>query len=212
MSFFAKSYSGSYAEYIQILYTSGDAADLESYVAVPNIGGTVPDEWTEYTFTVPAGTKHFAVRSMAEGAYMLELDDFTFVKDEAFYGTLLGYNVYCDRNRLNDKPVKETTFTHVNPDAYHTYHVTAVYDSGESELSEPLNITRSSVEGPEADGISIRLEGRTLHITGTDGATVTLSSADGRTIYMNHGDCRIDLAPGICLVSVNGTVRKLVVR
>ena len=212
VSFFAKSYSGSYAEYIQILYTSGDAADLESYVAVPNIGGTVPDEWTEYTFTVPAGTKHFAVRSMAEGAYMLELDDFTFVKDEAFYGTLLGYNVYCDRNRLNDKPVKETTFTHVNPDAYHTYHVTAVYDSGESELSEPLNITRSSVEGPEADGISIRLEGRTLHITGTDGATVTLSSADGRTIYMNHGDCRIDLAPGICLVSVNGTVRKLVVR
>lgn len=212
ISFYAKSYSGSYSEYIQILYTSGEAADLESYTAVPNIGGSVPDEWTEYIFTVPAGTRHFAVRSMAEGAYMLELDDFTFVKDEAFYGQLMGYNVYCDHNRLNDQPVKETTFTHANPDTYHTYHVTAVYDSGESELSEPLNFTRSSVSDLTAGGICVRLEGRTLYVTGTAGANVTVSSVDGRTIFSGQGDCRVDLSPGVCLVSTADTVRKLVVR
>ncbi|MDE6361134.1 MAG: choice-of-anchor J domain-containing protein [Muribaculaceae bacterium] len=212
ISFFAKSYSGSYSERIQILYTSGDADDLESYVAVPNVGGTVPDEWTEYTFSVPEGTRHFAVRSTAAGAYMLELDDFTFIRDKGFFGELLGYNVYCDRIRLNDTPLTQPTFTHANPAPSHTYHVTAVYDNGESELSQPLLISTSSVDGVSSTDLTIALEGRMLTVAGTAGEAVTLFSLDGRTIFRANGDCRTELTPGSYLLSVGTTVRKLIVR
>ena len=212
ISFFAKSYSGSYSERIQILYTSGDPDDLESYIAVPNVGGTVPDEWTEYTFSVPEGTRHFAVRSVAAGAYMLELDDFTFTRDKGFYGQLLGYNIYCDKIRLNDSPLSVPSFTHANPGASHTYHVSAVYDNGESELSEPLLISTSSIDETIHGTLSIRLEGHTLVVSGSAGASVTLFGVDGRKLHSTEGDCRIPLLPATYILSVGDTVKKLTVR
>lgn len=210
IKFFAKSYSGAYPERMEILYTSGEAADREAYTSVQ--AGEVPGEWTEYSFTVPEGTTHFAIRSNATWAYILLLDDFTFSADNGFYNSLLGYNIYCDRVLLNNAPVTETTFTHTNPGEVHTYHVTAVYDNGESELSEPLVIARSSVDAITSDGLSIRVDGQTIIVSGTAGACVTLSGMDGKTYHSANGDCRLTVAPAAYLLTVGTTVRKLIVR
>ena len=212
VTFYAKSYSGSYPERLEVLYTSGEASDLDSYVKVENIGGIVPGDWTQYSFTLPAGTTHFAVRATSEDAYMLMLDDFTFKADDGFYGELLGYNVYCDRQRLNDTPVAEAAFTHANPGGRHTYHVTALYDSGESELSEPLEIVSSGIDLTTADGFVIHVDGRTITVTGTNGSPVTLHGADGKTHHSGKGDCRLTVAPSTYLLSVGKTVRKLIIR
>jgi len=211
IKFFAKSYSGSYPERMEILYTTGEASDLESYASVQKVDA-VPDAWTEYSFTVPEGATHFAVRSTAEGAYILLLDDFTFTADNGFYNSLIGYNIYCDRARLNNSPVTETTFTHANPGEVHTYHVTAVYDNGESELSEQLVITTSSVDAVSTDGLSIRIDGHTIIVSGTAGASVTLSGMDGKIYYSANGDCRLTVAPAAYLLTVGSTVRKMIVR
>lgn len=212
VTFYAKSYSGGYPERLEVLYTSGEASDLDSYVKVENVGGTVPGDWTQYTFTLPAGTTHFAVRATSEDAYMLMLDDFTFKADNGFYGELLGYNVYCDRRLLNDTPVTEATFTHANPGERHTYHVTALYDSGESELSEPLEIVSSGIDLTTSEGLSIRVEGRTITVTGTDGSPVSLHGADGKTYHSGNGDCRLTVTPSTYLLSAGKTVRKLIIR
>ena len=212
VTFYAKSYSGSYPERLEVLYTSGEASDLDSYVKVENVGGTVPGDWTQYSFTIPAGTTHFAVRATSEDAYMLMLDDFTFKADNGFYGELLGYNVYCDRQLLNDSPVTEATFTHANPGERHTYHVTAIYDSGESELSEPLEIVSSGIGLTTAEGLAIRVDGRTITVTGSNGLPVTLHGADGKTYHSGNGDCRLTVTPSTYLLSVGKTVRKLIIR
>lgn len=212
VTFYAKSYSGSYPERLEVLYTSGDASDLESYVKVENVGGTVPGEWTQYSFTLPEGTTHFAVRATSADAYMLMLDDFSFKADTGFYGQLLGYNVYCDRQLLNDSPVTEAAFTHPNPGERHIYHVTAIYDSGESELSEPLEILSSGITAATLSGLTIRVEGRVIILAGADGLPVALHGADGKTYHTGNGDCRLTVAPSTYLLTVGTTVRKLIVR
>ena len=212
VTFYAKSYSGSYPERIEILYTTQDAADITAYTKIENVGGTVPGEWTSYTFDLPEGATHFAVRSTAVGAYMLMLDDFTFKADKGFYGQLIGYNVYCDRQLLNDAPLTETAYTHVNPGETHTYHVSAVYDSGESELSQPLVLSSSNIADIQAAAVSITVDGRVVTVTGAASMPVTLSGIDGRKYHSGNGDCRLTVAPGTYILSVGQSARKLIVR
>ncbi|MEA2103018.1 MAG: T9SS type A sorting domain-containing protein [Candidatus Cloacimonadota bacterium] len=64
---------------------------------------------------------------------------------------LLGYNVYRDDELINDELVTDTTYADLNlaEDAYE-YYVTAVYDPGESE---PSNIVEVIIGLPSADEI-----------------------------------------------------------
>lgn len=212
VSFFASSYSNSYPEKIEIYYTKGDAEDLDSYVQVKTLN-PVPNGWTEVTFDIPAGATYFAIRSCATGSFMLMLDDFTFLQPESFDGELKGYNVYCDGEKLNDTPLTETTYTHVGAAAEdHTYHVTAVYDKGESEFSAPLVLADSAVELAKASKLSVKADNGAILISGAEGSKVAIASVDGKVIYTGSGDARVAVAPAIYMVTVNGKTVKLIVR
>lgn len=213
ISFFAKSYSSQYPEKIEVWYST-TGADVESFVKIEAFGTkTVSGEWTEYTANLPAGAKHFAIRSCATGSFMLMLDDVTFTRLVGFDGELKGYNVYCDGVKVNDAPVTEAAYTHVPADdAAHTYHVTALYDKGESELSEPVTIDQSGLDSILAAGLKVAVEGRDIVVTGAAGKLVTINAIDGKTLHSATGDARVAVAPAVYLVTADGKTVKVLVR
>ena len=62
--------------------------------------------------------------------------------------TLLGYNVYCDGERVNDALITGNTFSEIGDG---DYYVTAVYDKGESALSEKAIRNHTGISELPAD-------------------------------------------------------------
>ncbi len=213
ISFYARSYNGGYPEKIEVYATGSDATDLDAYECVMN-AVIVPKEWTEYKVTLPAGTRHFAIRSCAGDSFMLLVDDVTFKRLEGFDGELQGYNVYCDGTRINDATIEDAAHIHTDvPEGPHTYHVTAVYDKGESELSEPLLLEKSGVEGIASMAEpKVKTEGRVIIVSDADGSKVDIFTADGRTILSALGNTRMAVTPAIYMVRVGTHTFKVIVR
>lgn len=120
-------------EQIEVLYskTGTQTADFTK------IGNTitVPEQWTEYSVALPAGTKYFAIRCVSKDQYILFLDDITYRKAARDF-RLLGYNVYRNDVLLNSAPVSATSYVaDFAADKNDVYKVSAVYNTGESHLT-----------------------------------------------------------------------------
>ncbi|MDE6285658.1 MAG: hypothetical protein K2L99_01530, partial [Muribaculaceae bacterium] len=196
-------------------YSTGslEPADFKKVAAVDE----VPEEWTEYKFEVPAGAKHFAVRSCATGALMLMLDDFTFA---AAGGTsadlsILGYDIYRNGEKINDEPVDECEYLDADaPDGTLSYSVITVYTAG---ISAPSNIAEVEYDGiadATAAGIAITAGKGTVTVTGAEGKQLTVAAADGRIYFSGTAEARHTVAvpSGICVVKAGSKIAKVAVK
>ncbi|MCF8302127.1 MAG: T9SS type A sorting domain-containing protein [Bacteroidales bacterium] len=69
---------------------------------------------------------------------------------------LQGYNVYRDDAMINESLVTETMYTDQDlPTGTYEYYVTAVYDAGESEGSNTVEVTITGIDDVEAGKLSI---------------------------------------------------------
>lgn len=212
ISFYAKRLAQQYFEEIEVLYTFEDSFDYEDYVKVDGFGTQiVPDQWTEYTALIPEGATHFAIRSRAANGMMLMIDDVTFNPQ---WPALTGYHVYRDGVRLTSEPVKETSYLDMTSGTEaHTYHVSAVYAEGESELSQPLNMQYSSLISVGAADSSVCVEGRDIVVRGAGAAPVRIDAVDGRCLHTSLGDTRFTVSgAGVYLVTVASATVKVIVR
>lgn len=213
VSFWAKSYHPSYAEKIEVYYSMG-GTEPGDFVMVEALGTkVVPSTWTEYTVNLPEGTRHFAIRSCAVGAFILMVDDISYTTMGMVDATLTGYNVYCDGIKLNESPLAEAAYTHAGAtDEDHTYQVSAVYDKGESELSSPLTLAKSGIGQTWGSALKVTVEGKAIVVTGTLGDRVVINGVDGRTVHAAGGDTRVMLPQGVYLVTVGRKTSKVIVR
>lgn len=212
VSFFAKRLAEQYMEEIEVLYTFEDSFSYEDYTKVEGFGiKIVPSEWTEYTALIPEGATHFAIRSRAANGMMLMIDDVTFMPQKP---ELKGYHIYRDGVRLNEAPLGETSYldTSAGTDA-RTYHVSAVYAEGESELSRPLSLQFSGLSSAVAEGLSVMVEGRDIIVSGAGIAPVRLAAVDGRTLDRALGDTRFTVpSAGVYLLTVGSRTVKVLVK
>lgn len=220
ISFWAKSYSSSYPEKIQVYYSTG-SLDTADFVAIDGTYvASVPADWTEYTADLPAGAKYFAIRSFATGSFMLMVDDVTYIPAEGGTSNLeiAGYNIYRDGVKINDALVEETTFTddNVEADAEYTYVVTVVYtDKGESAASNEIVV--KVVSGVNAIGegaLTIYAGNGSVVVLNADGLNVTVAGVNGAVVYNGAGEAKsvINVAPGVYVVKAGKAVKKVVVK
>lgn len=213
ISFYAKSFRGSYPESIEILYTTEDSLDPDDYVLIDN-DDAVPDEWTFYEVGLPAGALHFAIRYVSTDTYLVMVDDITFTPDPYLsLPTFIGYDVYRDGVKINDAPVTVGEYLDKDADtAAHTYHVVAKFAEGDSELSNGVVIDQSGLDSVVATGMRVAVENRDIVVTGTDGETVSVITVDGKLLRRVSGDLRMTVTPAVYLVTVANRVVKVIVR
>lgn len=148
ISFFARG-TNSFAESFEVC---GSTTDDEPESFKP-LGSTVTFKsaaWKEYTYQLAEGTKYFAIHKVTEDGNMLFIDDITFVPETHARQdiTLLGYNVYCNGERVNDALITGNSLTGIGQG---DYYVTAVYDKGESALSEKAIRNHTGISELPAD-------------------------------------------------------------
>ncbi len=162
ISFWYKAYNLRYKESFEFL-TSETGNDPSCFKTIETRQG-FDDNWTLFTYTVPADTKYFAIRCTSRGALAMFIDDVTYTPGgDAVMPHISGFNVYRDGACITPEPIatdakdgQKCSFTDTGASTeVHNYHVTAVYDKGESLPSnlftiDPLGITsfESTAETP----------------------------------------------------------------
>lgn len=212
VTFWARSYHTSYHEKIEIYYSenSTDPADFTLLQEAIEL----PAAWMPYSVELPAGARHFAIRSCAQDAFMLMIDDITYAPAEGPSSLQLkGYNLYRDSRQVSPLLAQPTFLDTEADETAHTYHVTALFDRGESELSEPLDIAQGSgIAGVEASAMKVDVEGSDIVVSNAPLQAVTIVAADGKVLHKALGDTRCTVLPGVYLVTVGSDTVKVAVK
>jgi hypothetical protein len=152
ISFYAKTPDATKGDQIRVYY-SADGKSTSDFALLDARKITLNSEWTKYEYTVPEETTYFAIRYSAFSGCAVLIDDVTFEKAASEDGIkleVLGYNIYRDDTRLNDNVITDTQYT-VKAAQSGEYAVTVVYNAGESEKSNKVNIISSGVDNISVD-------------------------------------------------------------
>lgn len=216
ISFWAKSYSSSYPEKIEMYY-SMNSTDVADFVQVGTTVNPVPGDWTQYTFEVPAGAKYFAIRSCATDSFMLMLDDFSFSAAGGASADLsiVGYDIYRDGVKINEEPVAETEYvdTEVESGTY-TYVVLAVYETGVSAPSNKAVIdVQVGIDGVKA-GVKVVSGKGAIAVTGAAGEALAVMAADGKVLYSGVASDKevVSVPAGVYVVRAGNKTVKVAVK
>lgn len=216
ISFYAKSYSGSYPEKIRVLYSTSASVEPADFVEA-QAAVTVPAEWTLYEVELPAGARRFAINSCATSSFMLMVDDVTYTPATLANLELKGYNVYRDGVKINTELVEDTKYldTNVTDGSEYTYVVTAVYTGkGESAASNEAVIIFSGVDGVLNGAVSIAVVAHDIVISNAQGEAVSVVAANGAVVFSGVAEnkTKVNVAPGVYVVKAGKTVKKVIVK
>jgi len=219
ITFYAKSHIGlNGLESFDALYSTAGTSTYE----FTRLGGEkeVPTSWTRYSYTVPEGTTYFAIRCNSKNMLAFMVDDVEYLSASSPLPdlTLKGYNVYRDMMKLNAEPLAEKSFTDAQPVSHeHIYHVTAVYNAGESQLSEPCSPFSSGIGNISADTVeptcTVRGLRNAIAVRGASDAKIEVFTATGAMIHTSEGrdSFTIPAAAGVYMVKIGTRTFKILV-
>lgn len=217
VKFWVRSLTDEYgADTFQVWYSSTDMR-LSSFTRVLTENNT-PTEWKEYTVELPEGARYFAIRCTSESTFAMFVDDITFTPAHPCDGLqLTGYSLYRDGAAVASlAPASAATTDKGVADGTHKYHVTALYNRGESALSQAAEVTLTA--GVDAAGINeMRIIGTrgAIEILNGEGHYVALSDAAGVVRFdgkLTDNSQRIGLERGVYMVRIAGKQFKVIVK
>lgn len=185
--------------------------DLDEYYYVP--------KWYEYSFELPEGAKYFAIRYTSDDLWGMVVDDITYTVSDAVL-ELLGYNVYCNGDKLNESLLTATSFNDDLADrkpGTYEYGIVTVYDRGQSSLGNKVSVTvQDSSKIDELDTSKVNVIGGKgyIRILGAEGLDVALYTTSGLRIesVTAESETTINVEPGLYLVDIEGTTVKVIVK
>lgn len=212
VSFYAKSYSKTYPEKIEVYYSTGSLEPKDFVLIEGSTVDPVPDAWTEFSVEVPEGAKHFAIHSCAQGSFMLMVDDVTFIPagGAAADLSIVGYDIYRNGEKVNAEPVAECEYTDAAGKAGDVYQVTVIYNKGVSAGSNEAAAT-SALDELTA-GVKVATAQGTIIVTGAEGLDVTVVAVDGKVLYAAKGDATVAVETGVYVVKAGDKIVKVLVK
>ncbi|MBO6296914.1 MAG: choice-of-anchor J domain-containing protein [Prevotella sp.] len=139
ISFYAHHMPKSPVEESFYVYYSTTDMEQSSFTQLEQSPSITTTSWEDkYEYNLPQGAKYFAIRKVTNDGWVLFIDDITFSPDTlaAQPGLILsGYNVYKNGACITEAPVPANSFTDADGKPGDYYRVTAVYNNGESQMS-----------------------------------------------------------------------------
>lgn len=214
VTFYARSLNSDNRASVDIL-ASSDGTAMEDFTPVGS-KSKIAAFWTKVEADLPEGTQYFALSHDAtnEDSGSLLIDDVTY-ECHGFDDLILnGYNIYLNGMLLNDKPYEENEFVAENGAvAGGVYHVTAVYEQGESRACAPVVIEGSGVNSAEADHVAVSVADGVINVAGCRGY-INVYSVDGHMVAnaASKGHDSFRVAPGLYIVVADGQSVKVTVK
>ena len=191
ISFFARELTTQYGdETFEVLASSTDNSPA-SFTSVVSLSSNSTN-WTEYTASLPAGAKYFAIRHTSNDIFALYVDDVTFIPADPNASTLPApdaFNIYLDGELVATVNGDVMTYTIPNVDpGQHECSVTAVYDDLESDSATataivpvPQSMTLAALVADGEVGIRYTIS-EPLLVVRSNGNSIWLKDADGSSI------------------------------
>lgn len=210
VSFFAKSSFAEYKEEFEVLCSSTDK-EVSSFTQVMKVAGVPHDQWTEYTVDLPEGTTYFAIRCTSKDKFIFMVDDITFQPKPL---SLTGFNVYRDGVKIGSTTAETTSYVcdELSGET-HVYAVSAVYEEGESPLSNEYSIT-TGISMLADNQVQVAAGKGVIVIRNNNGQKVTVYQANGQQMFVGNGrNAEMIAAPaGLYVVKVGDMVKKVIVK
>lgn len=206
VTFYAKSFTTAWPESFEILYSTSDnqiASLTETVTDVAGFAndGTVPETWTQFSFTLPEGAMYFAIHHNCYDTVALLVDDVTYEAAPSQPADLAIDGYYVFRNgepvnaELHDGALyTDTPLSPEHPDGEYefNYTVVPVYNHGVAAESNAATV-------------------RMTH----SGVTEITADADANAVYYNLQGVRMDgtsLTPGVYIRVAGGKAEKVSVK
>lgn len=191
---------------IEVLASTTDDKPESFTETVGTVTYSATATWSEYKFTLPADAKYVALHNVTNGFGLL-VDDITYTEAKA--PALKGYNVYRDNSGIAQ--AKDT-----NAEAKYngTYAVSAVYDLGESELSNTVSVTSAGITDATVSTANVKGGKGFLTITGAQGDKFYVFNVSGMRLASDvAADTEtVNVPAGIYLVKTAGKTFKVTVK
>lgn len=215
ISFFAKSLTSTWGnETFEILYstTGKEVADFIK------IGDTreAPESWTSFEATLPEGAKYFAIHVISNNKFAFMIDEVSYYAGET---NVISYNVYRNNELIANLTPETLSYADFPEEAgLYTWFVTAVYEAGESNPSNPITIYTDGSDAVQAAGyddvvVWYNNSRGTLDITSSEAIeSVELYDMQGVLLYANTNIATtqytadvLHFAPAVYVAKVNTT-------
>jgi len=210
-SFMGKSISSSWPESFEVYY-SLSGKDKDDFILIGSVNGA-PNDWINFTATLPAGSRYFAIRCVSAACLQFMVDDVTLrLKScDPIELTMKGYNIYRDGHLINAEPINTLSFSDWPADyKEHKYMVTAVYNEGESTPSE-ASIVEASLDNLNSDTVTIAVVNGAIVVKAPAGIPVSVYNTSGMELYNGMGGCTVNVTTGVYLVKAGQNVSKVAV-
>lgn len=220
ISFYVRSGMDGTPELMDFLVSSTGNAPADFKPLAENVEVPFGNSWIEHNYTLPEGTKYFAIVHKTNNGLALLLDDLTYTPagSKPVEAELLGYNVYRDGMRINSTPVVGTRYNDesVTPGSNYTYRVAAVWSVGESEPSNEASAIAAgiaSIDGGASITIAPALGG--VAINGANGLPARIYTPAGVEAWsgtVTSDVMTVSLPDGIYIVAVGSQTARILVR
>ena len=218
ISFWAKSFTtdDTPMERMRVLYstTDTDPTHFTPLHAAPYI--ELPEQWGEFSYTLPAGARYFAVNCVSSGAFAMFVDDLSFNDLTVPQLAVQNYEVYRNGEKIGT--TDGTEFTDATSPATLSgavYKVRANYDGNrQSGFSEAVTFQPSGIDAIDGQRVSIAAHRGAIVVNGAEGLAVAVHRVDGVAMYATANaepSVTIPASAGVYLVTVATRTVKVVV-
>lgn len=213
LSLWAKAFSDSYPESFEVRYSTTNT-EYSSFSTCAYFSG-VPGTWTEYSCTIPADAKYFAIVRNNYGTVCLFIDDMTYTPAGNERLVVEGYNIYRDGTEVAHAYNPEDVMAYIDDVQLIgriNYDVTVLYNRGESPAVSTVvylsDVDKVTTLKPNATGVA---EG--IHITRAANLPVNVYSLDGSHLAttVGHEDMVFSIATGFYIVTIGNETFKVIV-
>lgn len=216
ISFYARSFTlqNIPAERMRVWYSTTDN-DPANFTEITTSYVELPGTWQEYRYYLPEGAKYFAVNCVSDGAFAMFVDDLSFNDLTVPTWTIDHYEIYLDGEKIGEST--DTSYSTENADQINAggrYTVKAVYDRGESPMSDGVTIS-SGVGTVGVAGISVEEHSGEITVRGAAGMCVEIVASTGIVMYTEAeaaDEVRYTAAPGMYIVRAGTTAVKVAVK
>lgn len=187
---------------LEILTSSTDSKPESFTNKVAKVTYDVTGTWKEFNTTLPTDAKYVAIRTVLDN-FGIMIDNIKYT--EAKVPVLKGYNVYCNNEGVNLVLIPETT-----AQTNGTYAVSAVYNLGESVLSNSVSVTTGIEDAATDNNVNIISGKGFITITGAEGMTVQIYTINGTLItdHIANQTMTVNVPAGIYIVKTNNDTTK----
>ena len=214
ISFYARSFTlqNTPAERMRVWYSTTDN-DPANFTEITTSYVELPGSWVEYRYYLPDGARHFAINCVSDAAFAMFVDDISYNDLTVPTWDLDHYEIYQNGEKIGEST--DTRFTLDTVGEGGTFAVKAIYDRGESPMSQSVTVATDGVDGTVISAVSVEgLQGEIL-VKAVEGTDVEVTTPAGVVIcheVIVGGEARYSVGAGIYVVRVAQKSFKIVVK